>query len=330
MRSSALVFCAGLFACASDVWLGDIETAPAESIGAEDGGAPPLDIAAMGSLSRPSPLDVRKCGPNEPFNPPVPVAELNINAASSSAWLTPDTLTVLFVSDDSAVAHIYQATRPSVDAPWGTPVRLDELGAADNENATSPSLSPDRRTIYFESSRSGHPQIWYARRATATGPFDPPAPVATLADPENTGQVQLSGGTTLMFVSRHTSPNPNETTLGGTDVYRADVLSPGVTTPMLHVTELSSTDDEWGPVMSDDGLLVFVSRRQSIDGGPSLFRIWSASRTDTSSPFGNLALVPSLASGTGFDLVTWVSPNACTVYLESTKSGKYRIYMATR
>ena len=110
-----------------------------------------------------------------PFAAPVPIPELDYASRSTvDAFLTDDGLTLFFSSAPAAgdagtragtdagpaSSDLYVAWRRSTGEPFSITQPLDDLNTADSER--DPWLSPDGRTLYFTSDRSGVLQIYTA------------------------------------------------------------------------------------------------------------------------------------------------------------------------
>jgi Tol biopolymer transport system component len=88
------------------------------------------------------------------FGEAAPIAELNTGAQDGQPNLRRDGLEIFFFSSRAGNNDIYSATRPSVFAPWSTPVNLGP-GVNSPASETRPSLSWDGTTLYFGSTRPG-------------------------------------------------------------------------------------------------------------------------------------------------------------------------------
>lgn len=103
-----------------------------------------------------------------PFGKPEFVAELSSPASDAAPCLSPDELTIYFASnrEGSLGEHdIWYATRRSLDSPWSIPARCPRINSPARE--FSPFESPDGKTFYFESTRSGgkgDKDIWVVQR----------------------------------------------------------------------------------------------------------------------------------------------------------------------
>ena len=105
----------------------------------------------------------------------VPALVPGINSPSSELlpWLTPDELTVLFVSGRTGgrgAADLWRATRADASESFGSPSNVEELSSSDNEGRLV--LSRDGSSAYFTSDRGGSgSDIWTATRDEARGTF---------------------------------------------------------------------------------------------------------------------------------------------------------------
>jgi hypothetical protein len=105
----------------------------------------------------------RRATPSLPWGTPMPIAELDSPDTDSNPFLFDGGAAICFdTTRNGGHRDLYIARRPSADAPFG-PIEL-------LEGLSSPSwdadcwLSPDRRTIYFASERSGNREIYTASR----------------------------------------------------------------------------------------------------------------------------------------------------------------------
>ena len=100
------------------------------------------------------------------FGAAVNVKELNTPATETGPVPTADGLVLYFGSsrDDPAATHldVWMATRPTKDAPFGTPTKLDALNTAEDDWPTW--LSPDGCRLYLSTNRSGSYDVYVAQR----------------------------------------------------------------------------------------------------------------------------------------------------------------------
>jgi hypothetical protein len=96
-----------------------------------------------------------RTSPAGSWSPPLPVPGAN-GAFDEDSPYTRDGLTIYFSSDrpgSMGETNIWRATRESTSEPFGTPEPVEELNSDKREE--DPWLSPDGKTIWFASARSG-------------------------------------------------------------------------------------------------------------------------------------------------------------------------------
>lgn len=112
-----------------------------------------------------------RAGAGAPFEAPAAIPELDYtNRSTVDACLTDDGLTMFFSSSPAGVdggvdaggtsADLYVAWRRSTSEAFSVTQPLDDLNTTSDER--DPWLSPDGRTLYFTSDRSGVLQIYTA------------------------------------------------------------------------------------------------------------------------------------------------------------------------
>jgi hypothetical protein len=152
-------------------------------------------------------------------------------------------------------------------------------------------------------------RIFHAERTALLAPFENAAPIAEIQAPD-TGAfsdkapfVAFDGA--LWFASNRPGGK------GGFDIYRAAQKTSGGYEAPLIVPELSSESEETTPVLSSDGLSVFLGSNRAETGGQ--FDVFLATRPTTAAPFGKPTLVSTLSTGS-HDFPTWISPDGCRLY----------------
>lgn len=99
------------------------------------------------------------------WEPAVPIDELNSAAVDSQAWLSPDGLSVFFMSTrGQGVESIFTASRDSITEAWREPVRVSELATGDDRS--DPWVSPDGTFMMFAQGVWPDRDIYEARRAS--------------------------------------------------------------------------------------------------------------------------------------------------------------------
>lgn len=155
--------------------------------------------------------------PSEAFSAPTPVVELGSSAAESGPSITADGLTIWFSSTRGGALgswSLWTATRPSLTAPFSTPVPAPELNSTAND--TDPHISADGLTIVFESTRNGgtgSADLWIATRPTPTSTFSAPTNLSLNSTVADDSPALSSAGDELFFCSTR----PGGT--GSSDIY---------------------------------------------------------------------------------------------------------------
>jgi hypothetical protein len=257
--------------------------------------------------------------PPMPWGPPTLVPLTPNMLGFDDPTLRGDLLEI-YVNDASDVA-IYRAVRTSQTATWSLLEPVTELGAI---NITStPEVTPDGLTMYFNSTRSGGAggaDIFVTTRTASAGPWQTPGRIAELATQYNdygatTDEPQLR----MIFNSDRFGPDYDlfETT-------RASVSDPWGAPVMLSV--LSSPVDEINPFLSTDGLTVYFSSNRLATEGHELY---VATRSSTTAPFGSPVRINELGTPQN-DVDPWVSQDGRTMFFASDRSGTYQIYQTRR
>jgi hypothetical protein len=101
------------------------------------------------------------------------IPEITSGAGDDGPAVTNDGLVMVFDSLRNGSQAIFITSRPTTAVAWATPTAIAEINAVGS--VARPHLTDDRLSIYFQGPGlvSGG-DIWYAHRATATDPFDPP------------------------------------------------------------------------------------------------------------------------------------------------------------
>ena len=122
----------------------------------------------------------------DPWSLPILATGINTSYAESGASLSPDGLHAVWESNrpegTGADFDLYTSTRTMPGATWGPATLFASLVSSSLD--AHPVLSPDRRTIYFYSHRTGDHDLYVARRAEPDVVFDPPEPIGELNTPD--------------------------------------------------------------------------------------------------------------------------------------------------
>ncbi len=298
----------------------------------EDEGGPPdaqpeAGLDAAGSDAGDGGDSGGPCDLTRPFGPPMLLTSLESTAATEGGLrLLPDELTGFFWSSRAGgpgSTNLYGTSRPDIGSPFGNIKLLANINSTMSLNI-DPSSTADGLSLYFRV-RSGKPdagldELYSANRQDAGGDFAGRAVLAELNSiPTSTVQpFVLSDGSEIYFSSNRA---------GNYDIYRAERSDAGFGAPSA-VTELNMAGaDEGDPVASSDDLTILFSSTR--DGGLGGEDIWLAQREATGSPFSSVIDLREVNSG-GTDAPTWISQDACRLYLSSDRDGAGHLYLATR
>jgi len=207
----------------------------------------------------------RRAETGVPFDEPVPILEGAVTPDIAS-----DGLTLYFAMDvgsgNESNADLFFATRADRDSPFGPPVPMVELNTPYKE--ASPSISTDRRVLYFDSDRpggAGQTDLWVAVRSDPSLPFDAPSNLTEIntAFREITPSISRDGRR-LYFASNRPG------TLGGMDIWVADRTAPGEPFGQpRNVEEVNSAAIEKACDISADGLFLYLRIKDEGETGQS-------------------------------------------------------------
>ncbi len=259
-------------------------------------------ICAAGTCAPP-------CDLAGPWGAPRLVPGANSASFDFSPTLTADELTMYFGSDrpGSSTSDIYVARRSSRSEAFGAVTPVSELNSSGGDG--HPAVSGDGRTIFFQSGRMGNERLFAATRADTSRPFGPVQYLASIRGSDLDDGVPFASltGDRLYWLKGQ---------FGRYDLYAAtvtDATTLGTPTPM---SELNTSSQENGVVVSADGLTAFWGT----DRAGGRLQIWTATRTSPSLPFGGARVVDELASP-GVDVPDWISPDQCRLYFTSNRPG---------
>src|SRR5262249_26551855 len=190
-------------------------------------------------------------------------------------WLSPDRRRVYFGSTRASGgtrSEIFLAKRSDPASVFDPPVALAELSLP-TSNAAAPSLTPDEKTIVFESNRSGGAggdDVWIAARGTTTDPFSAPQPLSGINSSSRDGNPELStDGLSLYFESDRPGG------LGGTDIWFAARDTPAAPfSGAVNFAAINSRGADGHPAVSGDTQTVYFSSDRP--GGAATANIWRA------------------------------------------------------
>lgn len=219
---------------------------------------------------------------------PIAVAALNGSWSIMEPFLTQDGRTLFYSSDEYQAGgfEFWQATRPSLDAEFGSPTRRAELCSPAEDSRFE--QTADGLLAVMASSRAGGKglsDLYQARRASTSEPWVF-APLQEL----NTAQEEYDGhladdGLTLYF----SAARPEGAGLRDLYVARRSSRADTFGAP-ARVAELSTADDESNATLTADGTVVVFTRTAG-----SLPRVFFATRSSRDVAFGSPRPVPGMA-----------------------------------
>jgi WD40-like Beta Propeller Repeat len=280
----------------------------------------PMD-GSVGDALRATDSGAKHCDPSKAFTDIRQVPGLNSPSEfDSDVRLSPDELEAYFVAKRAAAgatsADVFRATRPTRTSAFTSPILVTAINSGLSEDA--PTLPADFLSVVF--SRSS--DLWIATRSVPSSAFGAPALLDTVNSVEaETDPYFVPNGSGLYLIS---------TRGGNADLFRSAKSGLTFAEPVA-INELNSAETEGSPIISDDELVIYwSSQRTDILGTTAgVEQIFSATRSQSTAPFGNIKRVAELASGTK-DKPDWLSPDLCRLYFHSARSGVSDIFVAER
>jgi len=267
------------------------------------------------------------CDPASAFSAPMPVMGLEATGLTPQApRLSSDELTIYFAGNPAGQdAQLYAAVRTSRTAPFGMPVALP----AENTGKTfDPDVSRDGLTLWFASLRIPNEgqHLYVATRPSTLAEFGPPGLVAMIGAPDVTvsdGQpFEAPDGTELWFTSTR------QPTLGGSDIWRVVRTGAGFASPVMEAA-LSSSAEDWFPVLSLDRLTIYFASNRSTAGAKGGYDIWTSHRSSVNDGFPAPTSVAELDTADD-EYSGWLSSDNCRLYGRRDHAGAIEIFVATR
>jgi Tol biopolymer transport system component len=286
------------------------------SVDATNIDAPATDVAGGDAPA------TQRCNPTASFGAPVALTSINTIAAETDPHLSPDELTIYFSSDraGSGGFDIFQATRASIAAPFGTVVPVTGVNTVDDDR--DPSVTGDGLSMFAFSQPGGSfRHITLATRTSTTLAFGALQVVATVNGSTNDSDPYiLPAGNVLYFASDRT---------GNYALYRSAKSGGAFAAPtIVSGVDLDTADIESTPVVSPDELTLFFGSTRP--GGAGTFDMYEATRASTADGFGAAIPLTSLNS-MEFEVPSWISADGCELYFTHSPSGEQnQLYVATR
>ncbi len=269
------------------------------------------------------------CDPASNFGAPMLLRSISTPSDEGSARLSEDERTVFFDAQRNASGgapaendswDIFTATRSDDGDTFGPVARVEGPNTTGSQEF-SPALTSDERKLFFERKSGPNSDIMFVARDKRGGPW---------------GAAQIAPGiaTTLYEANPFVRTDDSQVWFvanghdAGTDIFLAR-LTPGGYAPDS-VPELNTEDQEFTPVISNDGLTIYFSSDRPLSRSLGL-NVWVASRRSTSVPFSRAAPVDTVNSDAD-DNPTWISADGCRLYMSSTRDGLggQDIYLAKR
>jgi Tol biopolymer transport system component len=278
------------------------------------------------------------CDLTQPFGIPTLLegTDINTTANEGTPRLSPDQLTLYFWSDRStgdsaAIDHLYVATRAHAGDKFSAPLQIASLDPA-VVNDDSPTLTMDSLTLVFgsdrESNLNGPDQLFMATRASETEPFVSPTLLANVNQPQYNQDTPYlrPDGKALYFATDDPGGQ------GLHDIARSPIASGAFALPAF-VESINTPAQEFNPcVTPDETTVLWGSNRADLDGHGD-YDVYIALRPSSTQAFTSIANAGDAVNSPYLDLPGWISPDGCTLYMESTRAdggGDRDLYVSRR
>jgi Tol biopolymer transport system component len=268
------------------------------------------------------------CDLSKPFGTAVLAPGINSSFNEYAIWISRDGLSAIVASDRTDLGgpgkfDLYGTTRASTSAAFGLPTLLPNVNTADTE--TKPVVSPDGLQLYFSSDRPGAGtgyDIYVATRLSLVASFGVPSLVASVSSTAGDLLGSVTADGRYLYFDRPASGT-------GRDIYLKNLRTAD---PPISVDALNSKYDEGHAILSDDQLTVYFASTRvglSTSGGSADANILVAHRPTVTDTFGDPALVSELNTSNA-EIPSYLSPDGCTLYFDSDRSGSQHLWVATK
>jgi hypothetical protein len=282
----------------------------------------PSDAGGDVSIADGNPGDGGQSG--MPFGSAQPVTGLRSDTDEvQDPSLTFEETEIYFASPTGGQSDIWVSRRAVASDPWGPSTLVAELSSPQNDE--DPEVSVDGLIMYLSSDRGGDGRRLYAtRRRTRDTPWEMPARVDGLGSSTLDKAPALDRGQLYLVFA---SPRGPASVPHLFAAMRPDASAAWQSA--AEITALSSAWEDTDPALFSDGrALLFASRRLTQGRTADLFE---AARSNVSSPFASsLAPVSELNTPDYAEEDPWVSQNGRHIFFVSDRSGRRRIYEASR
>ena len=219
------------------------------------------------------------------------------------------------------------SSTPTPDVPdladaYTTPTRITALDDVASDDA-DPSLTSDRREIYFTSGRGGGNDIWKSTRPSVDAEWSPPIPVDELNTElsDHSPEVSLDGLSIIFATQRAGGAGKSDLWIASRDTRNA------IWSDLQPLTILNSDSGEGDPTLTADGLLlVFNSQREGTS------RLYFSSRESRTDVWSAPKPMPELDDDRGVS-DAFLADEGLTIYFASRRpggKGDRDIWRATR
>jgi Tol biopolymer transport system component len=143
---------------------------------------------------------------SESFSALVPVTELDIGMNDGDPYVLPDHGAVYFASDATGSGDLYRAAR--TEEGLEPPERVVGFMLGDGDLETSPVVTPDELSLYFQSARTGGQggfDVWSARRSSTGIGFEQPVNLAAINTGANEAPHWISADDCVLYFTRNVS-----------------------------------------------------------------------------------------------------------------------------
>jgi Tol biopolymer transport system component len=264
-----------------------------------------------------------------PFSNVRNLAEINSSAADGHSSISPDGLTLHFVSDrnSSGIGQLFKATRESLDAPFGSPEHLSFFDSP-GSSLGYPFLSSDGKAFYFAKSVDGQPLDIYVSYSHIPEPnqWSQPVPLTEVNTQYEEWAPFLSFDKLSLYFSRVRTDIPYYGR-----IYQAIRNTPsGPFTSIIEISELNETNAYvLCPWVSPDNLRMYyfeqtgVGWRLKFSERPSINNTWP--QGEDISELNQLALLVYYPRLTADELIIFFN-----VREDIEGNEQHDIWMATR
>ncbi len=250
--------------------------------------------------------EARRASKHDAFGQPARIDELSVaGVVESGPSISADGLTLYFhrgtepgtfLSDSN---DIWTASRPSRDAPFGSPIDLSE-GWGTTGLFRFPDVSADGLNLYLTQWTTGDGDIYVATRASTDQPWDAPLPVPELAIGgvwQGRSGVSADGRQLFFEDWSHVETNRGGDSLGNIAVVTRPSLNDSWSDPVNLGDAINWGGYNTEPYLTHDGSTLYYWRAQNLPDGSNLD---PASMDIYQAPVLPFAVVPLAGQGSAY------------------------------